>query len=64
MPVDVFNLATGETLTFSLSPAEAVVAAYEFSRGNGNTWTWPNPHPLYRRTLHGHNCGDWAALNR
>ena len=65
MPVNVFNLATGETLMFvALSPAAAVVAAHEFSHGNANTWTWPNPHPLYRRTLRGHNCGEWAALNK
>ena len=50
--------------TYSLSPDQAVIAAYEqFVNGNQNTWTYRNPdhYTGYKRTVHGHYCnGFWA----
>ena len=53
---------------YSLSPDQAVIAAYEqFGKwprpGNKNTWAYRSPeqHPGYKRTAHGHYCnGFWA----
>jgi hypothetical protein len=49
---------------YSLSPDQAVIAAYEqFVNGNQNTWTYRNPdhYTGYKRTAHGHYCnGFWA----
>lgn len=62
----VLNLATGKTLYYSCSPAQAVICAFEQTRGNFNTWEYAAPadHPHYRCTFRGHNCGDWAAFDR
>ena len=50
--------------TYSLSPDQAVIAAYEqFLNGNQNTWNYLDPaeHPHYQRTKHGHQCGMYWA---
>lgn len=63
----VYHLGTDEEVLFSLSPADAVVAAFELNRGNANTWTWAKPadHPHYFRGVSGgHHCGDFSAPDR
>ncbi len=59
----VFNLSTNEELTFSLPPAEAVIAAYEQANGN-YTLDYPTPEDAPgmfwgRLTV---SCGDWCAF--
>lgn len=60
----VVNLETGEEVRYTLPPALAVVAAYEyFTRKNKSTWDYLKPvdHPQFvdgRLTV---ACGDWAA---
>jgi len=59
----VYNLGSEEEMVFDLPPEEAVVAAYEYSRGNMNTWDYPKPedHPEFREGAQSVACGDWAA---
>lgn len=62
MFTEVLNLATGETLIYSLPPEEAVKAAYLQSLGDYNTWDYPKRKvPLVRgkKTV---ACGDFTAL--
>lgn len=40
MKTEVHNLATDETLSYTLPPREAVIAAYAQSRGDFNTWDY------------------------
>ena len=50
--------------TYSLSPDQAVIAAYEqFENGNQNSLTYRNPDDYtgYKRTAHGHCCGGYWA---
>ena len=60
----VLNLDTGKHTVYSLSPEDAVVAAYEQSRGNYNTWQYPAfaDHPEARRGQYSVSCGDFTAL--
>jgi hypothetical protein len=62
--VYVLNLETGEERIYvGITPEQAVVAAYEQSRGNFSTWTYPSPeeHPHLRRGQKTVACGDWTA---
>ena len=60
---DVLNLNTGETITFSCAPKEAVIAAYAQSLGDWNTWTYADKYGdavvSGKRTV---ACGDFAAI--
>lgn len=60
----VFHVDSGDTFLYTLSPDQAVIAAYEQQvNRNFNTWTYRNPRNYagYRRTLNGHYCnGYWA----
>ncbi len=60
----VHRIATGETYEYTLSPEQAVIAAYEqFTCGNWRTWSYVDPtqHLGYKRTANGHSCnGYWA----
>lgn len=60
----VLNLETGKCSTYALSPEEAVVAAYEQSRGNNNTWQYLTfvEHPQARRGQCSVSCGDFVAI--
>ncbi len=62
----VYQLGSDRQLTFSLPPDQAVVAAFELSRGNANSWEWQEPaaHPNYYRSLARHYCGDFSAVHR
>jgi len=57
----VFNALNDVELTYPLPPREAVVAAYEYDRGNKNTWTYSKPedHPYFRVGKYGYICGYW-----
>lgn len=60
----VVNLETGEEVGYTLPPALAVVAAYEyFNRKNKNTWDYlkPDEHPMFRNGKRTVACGDWAV---
>lgn len=61
----VYQLGSDRQLTFSLPPDQAVVAAFELSRGNANSWDWQEPaqHPNYYRSLARHYCGDFSAVH-
>lgn len=61
---EVLNLETGKHSTYSLSPKEAVVAAYEQSRGNYNTRQYAAfaEHPEARRGQYSVLCGNFTAL--
>jgi len=60
--IDVMNMATGEIRTYSLSPEDAVIAAYAQSRGDWSTWNYGK----YRdEVVTGAACvslGDWGAF--
>jgi len=58
----VHNLSTGETKSYTLAAQDAVVAAWEQSRGNHNTWTYQDskaPITYGRRTV---TADDWSTL--
>ena len=61
----VYNLDTEEETVFTLPPDQAVVAAFEQRRlrRNFETWDYPSPsdHSDYKRTKHGHVCGNFWA---
>ena len=62
----VYNTADYEqTLTFTLPPAQAVVAAYEQSLKNYNTWNYPQPttHPKFKSAGDVVRCGTFWAKN-
>jgi hypothetical protein len=60
----VYHVNSGKEYYYTLSPDQAVIAAYEqFTCGNMNTWRYRNPasYSGYRRTKYGHECnGYWA----
>ena len=61
----VINLSTGMEAFYSLSPMEAVNAAYEqFERKNWNFWTYPKAAEHAKVTKSGKCCyrGDWSAI--
>jgi hypothetical protein len=67
MLTDVLQLGTDNRFSYSLAPAEAVIAAYEqHDRGNYNTWTYlpPDKHPQLRYGKSGYtvHCGDFSAM--
>ena len=61
----VFNLATAEERTYSLPPAEAVIAAYAQGRGDWNTWDYASRYTkllvIGKASI---ACGDWATSAR
>ena len=61
---NVYHVDTETAYAYTLSPDQAVIAAYEQQAcGNWNTWTYRNPDQYtgYKRTAHGHCCnGYWA----
>lgn len=60
--VDVYNLTTGEVLTYSSSPEQAVVAAFEQSRGNFNTWDYDFSKAVITTNGRTVYCGDFSAF--
>ena len=61
--VTVLNLVTEDELTYvGLTPAQAVVAAYElYARKNGNTWTYDASNATQSKSGRTVICGDWCA---
>jgi hypothetical protein len=58
----VWNAETLETQTFSLSPREALIAAYEQSKGNNNTWTYNGKRHNIEKGRYGLCLGDfWVS---
>lgn len=61
--VTVMNLATGDKLTYSCSPREAVVAAYAYGKRDGNTWLYEQRYGhLVESSSLTWLCGDWSAF--
>jgi hypothetical protein len=61
----VLNLETGAMQAFSLLAPQAVVAAFEQSRGNWNTWDYdPVTHPHIEFGPSGRTvfCGPFGAI--
>lgn len=58
----VLNLATGESIFYSLDPRSAVVAAWEQSRGNYNTWTYGDSHAIVEHGQRTVTAGDFTAI--
>ena len=60
----VYHVDSDLKLEYTLSPDQAVVAAYEqMVNRNFNTWNYrkPSEYDGYIRTAHGHYCnGYWA----
>ena len=60
----VYHIETERTWCYTISPAQAVICAYEQQvNGNWNTWTYHKPETYtgYQRTKNGHLCnGFWA----
>jgi len=60
----VYQVGCDRKLEYTLSPAQAVIAAFEqMVNRNFNTWTYrdPSKYAGYVRTVHGHYCnGYWA----
>jgi hypothetical protein len=61
---EVVNLSSLDTMSFDLPPREAVIAAFEYGRGNMNTWDYPDPHqhPSFTEGAWTVACGDWCAM--
>lgn len=61
---DVLNLKTGVMSTYSCPPAEAVVAAFEQSKGNFNTWEY-SEFQYYKEGMRSERClflGDFGVV--
>lgn len=59
----VTNLSTGEERTFAgISPAAAVVNAYEQAKGNNNTWAYDYSQAKVSKSGGTVSCGDWTAI--
>ena len=60
----VLNLDTGKAQHFSISPHQAVIAAFEQSKGNWNTWTYPTPGTKSQLGPSGRtvSCGSFCAM--
>lgn len=58
----VMNMNTGDTATYSCSPSEAVVSAYESSRGNKNTLTYDSSKAVVSKSGKTVSCGEFTAL--
>lgn len=60
----VYHPDTDQEFVYTLSPDQAVIAAYEqHTCHNYNTWRYRDPagYNGYRRTRYGHECnGYWA----
>jgi hypothetical protein len=60
----VYHVDSDRTLEYTLSPDQAVIAAYEQNvNRNFNTWQYrePGKYTGYIRTQYGHYCnGYWA----
>jgi len=59
----VTDKKTKMQMLYSLPPDQAVVAAYEYSRGNVQTWNYPKPkdHPKFKSNSRSCRCGNWVA---
>jgi hypothetical protein len=60
----VLNLSTGDELLYTLTPVEAVIAAFQQGRNNFNWWQpgyWDIPVLVGRLTV---SCGDFCAFRR
>lgn len=60
-----FNLSTGERRIYSLSPEDAVIAAYAQSRGDWSTWSYQTRYS--GQVVTGAVCvtiGNWSAFRR
>lgn len=64
MITEVTNLATGEQQTFSLTPHEAVRAAWQYANGKRPTVN-PADDKAPRLVVGDRSiaCGDWCALH-
>lgn len=61
--VEVQHLVTGETITYTCSPREAVLAAHAQSLNDWSTWQYEERYGhLVRESVHGFYCGDWGVL--
>jgi hypothetical protein len=61
---EVTNLATGDTATYSLSPAEAVRAAHaQFDCGDYNWWNYDVRYPMTKMRSSDRivGYGNWSA---
>jgi len=60
---DVMNLNTEQVSTYSLSPREAVIAAYAQARGDWNTWDYAKHYSelVYETTLC-FTIGDFSSF--
>jgi hypothetical protein len=59
--VKVLNLATGQEQVYSCSPEQAVVCAYEQSKGNMNTWEYDFSQAKQATGGRVVYCGDFAC---
>jgi len=57
----VRKTGTNHVMTYSLPAKEAVIAAYEYDRGNMNTWDYPKNHTEFHESTHVVSCGNWWA---
>lgn len=59
----VYNVSTEQTLDYTLSPREAVMAAFaQETRKDFNTWDYEKRYGnLVRKSPHGWVCGDFWA---
>lgn len=61
--VKVLDLNTGKYLIYSgITPAEAVVAAHEQSKGNFNTWSYDFTQAKVGPSGMTVLCGDFSAM--
>jgi hypothetical protein len=59
--VEAFNLATQERRQYTLTPRQAVIAAYAQSLGDMNTWDYGKYSPMVCKTSFHYFLGDWGA---
>lgn len=64
MTTTVFNLSTTEEREYSLSPKEAVKAAYLQDKGNWNTWEYDGIDVTIEESDKVVACYNWAAIKR
>ncbi len=61
--VEVVNLSTGETSTYTCSPRQAVIAAYAQDKKDWSTWMYQERYGhLVVESETCVSCGDWSAL--
>lgn len=62
---DVFNLTTGEVVSYDLDPVLAVLAAHmQMDKHNYNWWGYPPIQDVVRVSSSGKSvaAGEWTAL--